>query len=206
MPAAELQLPADAPTTFDQPLAPADVPPSALVPPGASVTASWTMSPPADPLALIGLAWGRGSDPFSEQRGFVVWERFEGQTPAWRAVYAFTDRPARGILGIQLSPGDLTGDGIDDVLTFEDAGGSGGCGMWRVVTPTAGVAEQIYRQPTCDTQIVNTGGALRVQEAVYQPGDAHCCPSSYLLTTLRWNGDRWKVAETRRSPGPSANG
>jgi hypothetical protein len=200
---AKLRLPADAPTTFARPLDPDQVPTAELLAPGAQVTATWTMTPPRDPIALIALAWARGSDPFSQEHGFVVWERLEGQSPPWRAVYAFTDPAARGILAVQLSEGDLTHDGIDDVLTFEDAGGSGACGTWRVIAPSDGSAEQIYHQPTCDTQIVNTGGSLKVQQAVYQPGDAHCCPSSYLLSTLRWDGSGWRVQASRSSPGPS---
>jgi hypothetical protein len=201
-----IRLPGDAPTTFAGALDPAQIPTAELLPPGANVTASWTMTPPQDPLALIALAWARGSDPFSQEHGFVVWERFDGEAPPWRAVYGFTDPPSRGILAIQLSEGDLTHDGVEDVLTFEDAGGSGSCGTWRVIAPSAGSAEQIYHQPTCDTQVVNTGGSLKIQQAVYKPGDAHCCPSSYLLTTLRWDGSGWRVVASRSSPGPGSAG
>jgi hypothetical protein len=199
-----LELPTDAPTTFAEPLDPAQIPSTALTPPDSRVTASWTMTPPADPIGLIGLAWARGGDPFSSQHGFVVWQRFDGQAPAWRAAYAFTDRAARGILGIRLSVGDLTHDGIDDVLTFEDAGGSGGCGMWRVISPTRGGTEQIFHKPTCDTEILSSAGTLRITEAVYEPGDAHCCPSSFLISILRWSGTSWREVSARRSPG--ANG
>lgn len=167
------------------------MPPDALVPPAARATTSWYLSPPADPLALVGVAWGRGADPFAQEHGFVVWERFDGQTPAWRAVYAFTDEPPSGVLGIRLSTGDLTADGTPDALTFEDMGGSGGCGTWRVISPTAGAASQIFRRQTCDTEVTNSSGTLKIREAVFAPGDSHCCPSSYRIAILRWDGRRW---------------
>ncbi len=189
-----LQLPADAPTTFANPLDPEAVPANALVPPDAQVTSSWTMSPPKDPIALVGLAWSRGNDPFAQEHGFVVWERF-GDGPPWRAVYAYTDPPPKRVLGIRIQAGDLTGDGVDDVLTFEDTGGSGACGVWRVISPTAGSATQLLRKHTCDTEIDNGAGLLEIRRAVYQPGDAHCCPSSFETTVLKWDGQTWRQLE-----------
>lgn len=187
LPVLDLQLPADAPTTFADPLEPDAVPPEALVPAGASVSSTWTMTPPGDPVALIGVAWGRGSGLVHVEHGFVVWERFE-QTPPWRAVYGFTDRPSKDVFAVRLSLGDLTADGIDDALTFEDMDGSGGCGTWRVVSPTDGAVTELFRQQTCDTQIINSAGTLKIRQAVFAPGDAHCCPSSFHITILRWNG------------------
>lgn len=197
-----LQLPANAPRTFANPLDPEAVPTGELVPPGAQVTSTWTMSPPDDPIALVGLAWARGNDPFGQEHGFVLWERFD-QDPPWRAIYAFTDPPSREVFGIRFQIGDLTDDGIDDVLTFEDMGGSGGCGVWRVISPMGGVASQILREHTCDAQIRNGGGALRIRQAVFQPGDAHCCPSSFETTVLRWDGTTWQQLErTTTSASP----
>jgi hypothetical protein len=199
----QLQLPANAPTTFADPLAPDAVPPEALVPPGASVNSTWTLMPPGDPVALVGLAWGRGADPFAQEHGFVVWERFE-QAPPWRAVYAFTDEPSKGVLGVRVALGDLTDDGAQDALTFEDTGGSGGCGTWRVISPTDGAANEIFRRQTCDTQIINSAGTLKIRQDVFEPGDAHCCPSSVHITILRWDGQTFVTIKEADSGGASA--
>ena len=91
---------------------------------------------PQDPIDQIALAWRRGADPFASTHGLVVWQRSDG--PEWRALYAFTDRPRTGVLGISMEPGDLTGDGIVDLLTNEHTGGSGACGRWRVVASNPG--------------------------------------------------------------------
>jgi hypothetical protein len=201
--APELQLPADAPTTFADPLEPDALPPEALVPPGASVTSTWTMTPPDDPIALIGVAWSRGPDPFAAEHGFVVWERFE-QSPPWRAVYGFSDQPKKDVVGVRFSLDDLTADGIQDALTFEDTDGSGACGIWRVISPTAGAATEIFRQQTCDTQIIASAGTLKIRQAVFAPGDAHCCPSSFHVTILRWNGQAFVTIREADSGGASA--
>jgi hypothetical protein len=202
-PVPELQLPADAPTTFADPLEPDAVPPEALIPPEASVTSTWTLVPPDDPIALIGVAWSRGADPFAAEHGFVVWERFE-QTPPWRAVYGFTDTPKKDVVGVRFNVDDLTADGIPDALTFEDTGGSGACGTWRVISPSDGAATEIFRQQTCDTQIINSAGTLKIRQAVFAPDDAHCCPSSFHITILRWNGQAFVTIREADSGGASA--
>jgi hypothetical protein len=202
-PAPALQLPSDAPTTFADPLEPDAVPPEALIPPEASVTSTWTLVPPDDPIALIGVAWSRGADPFAAEHGFVVWERFE-QTPPWRAVYGFTDTPKKDVVGVRFNVDDLTADGIPDALTFEDTGGSGACGTWRVISPSDGAATEIFRQQTCDTQIINSAGTLKIRQAVFAPDDAHCCPSSFHITILRWNGQAFVTIREADSGGASA--
>ena len=68
-------------------------------------------------------------------------------------------RPAaHGVLGISMEPGDLTGDGIVDLLTNEHTGGSGACGRWRVIASEPGVATEIFRRDTCDTDIAIAAG------------------------------------------------
>jgi hypothetical protein len=201
-PSPELQLPPDAPTTFDRPLAPGDFTDgdlADLVPPGATVASTWTLARPDDPFDQIALAWQRGDDPFASEHGFVVWRRSEAGPP-WRAVYAFTDDPDRQVLGVSFMTDDLTGDGVDDVLTFEDTGGSGGCGTYRVISSSSDGASGIFEREVCDTQIRPEGGDLVVHTAVYGPDDPHCCPSRYRTTTLRWNGETWDVVDRQITP------
>jgi hypothetical protein len=196
-----LQLPADAPTLVDDPAAVArvnagDLTP--LAPPGAEITFTTLQTTPQDPIDQIALAWRLGADPFASTQGLVVWQRFDG--PEWRALYAFTDRPRRGVLGITMEPGDLTGDGIADLLTSEHTGGTGACGTWRVVASEPGGATEILRRDACDTEIVIAAGDLRIREAIYEPGDPHCCPSAFRITTLRWDGEGWVETGSETQP------
>ncbi len=194
-----LQLPSDAPTTYPAADPPGALPADELVPPGASVTSRWVLAPPDDPIGQVGIAWARGSSPFAQAHGFVVWRPFPDR-PHWRAVYGFTDRASSGVLGVRLAVDDLTGDGLDDALTFEDTGGSGACGTWRVIATSGAGAAQIWGRTTCDTEVRPTGGDLVIRAAVYGPDDAHCCPSAYRTTILRWNGATWDLVSREVTP------
>jgi hypothetical protein len=194
-----LQLPADAPTALADPtdlteVAAGDY--SALAPPGSTITFTEVLATPRDPFDQVAFVWRRGDDPFAPETGFIVWRRSEADPP-WRAVYAFTDRPGKGVLAITLQTGDATGDGIVDVLTFEQTGGSGDCGTWRVVSPTLTGADEVYRARTCDASVQIAAGGLEVREAVYAPDDPHCCPSATRTTTLEWNGGSFVQTSTK---------
>jgi hypothetical protein len=187
-----VRVPADAPTTLDDPSAidaveTGDLAP--LTPPGAEVTRSAVLIAADDRAEQVALTWRRGDDPFDAEHGFVVWQRFP-EDPAWRAVYAFTDRPRKGVLGIRLDAGDLTRDATTlDALTFEQQGGTGACGIWRVVLSTPGAADEVFRRSTCDTEIRIARGGLSVREAVFAPEDPHCCPSQIRTSRLEWDGE-----------------
>lgn len=186
-PELDLQLPADAPTELTDPadlaaVAAGDLTP--LVPPGATVTHSAVLAGPAERIVLT---WRRGDDPFASEQGFVEWSGL-GEGSSLRAVHAFTDRPRRGVLAIDLEAGDLTGDGLADALTLEQQGGSGACGTWRVIVSTPDAAEEVFRHAACDTEIRIDAGKLSLREAVYEPDDPHCCPSAFRYATLEWDG------------------
>ncbi|HXF73677.1 MAG TPA: hypothetical protein VNO79_13845 [Actinomycetota bacterium] len=199
-PAPAFDLPPGAPTTFDRDLPPTEVPIAPLLPEGARSEGVVYLGAEGEP-ARIAVLWSRGEDPLARMRGLAVWAPFE-DPPPWRVVYAFTDRPREQVLGIRPQTGDLTGDGREDLLTFEETGGTGACGRWRVIAQTEGGAEEILHRETCDTTIDLTGeGTLLVREAVFAPDDPHCCPSAVRLTTLAWTGARWRVVE--RSVGPA---
>lgn len=198
---ADVDLPADVPPIVDDPIdvdliAGGDLTP--LVPTGASRGATSILAVPDDPIDQIALSWLDGELP-DRRAGLIVWQRFD-DPPTWRAVYAFTDPTRRGVLGIRLDAGDLTRDGIPDLLSFEDVGGSGGCGTFRVIASKVGDASEIYRRDACDTQIAISSGELEVRESVFEPDDPHCCPSSYRTSILRWNGSGWKQISSEVSP------
>lgn len=198
----DLQLPADAPTTLDDPADVAGIEAgdhAPILPPGAEETSVISHVEPDGPIDQITLAWRRGLDPFASEVGLVVWQRFE-QSPTWRAVYAFTERPKAGVLGVRLSSADLTGDGVDDLLTEEQRGGSGACATWRVIASAAGSAAEIFLRDGCDTEISAINGTLEIREAVYEPGDPHCCPSAYRTTVLAWDGQAWQQLSSELKP------
>jgi hypothetical protein len=198
-PSLVIDVPVDAPTTYGRRQTSDKVPAAELVPVGAEVTTVRRLSPTSDRVSQIALAWTRGLDPFSSEHGFELWQLFL-DAPAWRVVYAFTDAATDGVLGVRFDVGDLTGDAIPDALTFEDKGGSGGCGVWRVVRSGAGFATPIFHRSTCDTEIELASGTLRIRAAEYEPNDSHCCPSRFRTTTIRWDGSGWTVVDRVVTP------
>ena len=198
-----LKLPDDGPSLVDDPrdiaaIEAGDL--TALAPPGAAISFRQVLARPEDPLDQIAFAWDRGKDFFAAEHGVVIWQWF-ADASAWRAVYAFTD-PADGeVLGIQpFRSDDLTSDGFPELLTFEDTGGSGACGTTRVISSTPGAANEIFRGRACDTEIAIVDGSLEVREAVFGPDDAHCCPSSFRISTLGWDGSRFVEIDSRVEP------
>jgi hypothetical protein len=186
-------------TPIEQDLAPDAVPDEALVPPGAMLTERVTLPAAGGIGEGIAVTYVIGDDPFAAEHGFALWQRF-AEAPAWSVVLAFVRAPSAGVLGIRLEAGDLTGDAYDELLTFEDRGGSGACGVWRVLSPGAGSGREIFRRATCDTQIRIAGPTLEVREAVFEPGDPHCCPSAFRLSSLRWNGSRFRETASEVVP------
>jgi hypothetical protein len=198
-PSPVVDVPVDAPTTYGRRQASDKVPVAELVPVGAEVTVVRRLAATSDRVSQIALAWTRGVDPFSSEHGFELWQLFL-DAPPWRVVYAFTDPASEEVFGVRFDMGDVTGDAIPDALTFEDKGGSGGCGVWRVVRSGSGFATPIFHRSTCDTQIELASGTLRIRAAEYEPGDSHCCPSRFRTTTIRWDGRGWTVVDRVVTP------
>jgi hypothetical protein len=168
-------IPPGVPGSFDEDVEPSEIPPGSLIPPGTSVTDVWYADTTAAQTILVAYV-EPGTDPLRQEHALVVWRRFEGEPVPWRPVFGIRDTPERGVLAIRAVIGDATGDGSPDALTFEDMGGSGACGTWRVLDLAANV--QVFKRKTCDTTIdLSTDPAgLSVREAVYEPGDARRRP------------------------------
>jgi hypothetical protein len=171
-----------------------------IVPPGAGipiqVAASWDAR--ERPVDL-----GPGAPPAAT--GTTVWQRFEDPL-RWLPVAWSTDGPEAGVLGVSLRAGDATRDGHDDVLVFSATGGSGGCGIVRVLAPdgspeTGAAAGVVFERRVCDATVSVVPRGLELREAVYRPGDAHCCPSATRTSVLGYRGDgRWVVVSERTDP------
>jgi hypothetical protein len=186
-------IPPGTPASFEEDLEAGDVPPHALVPVGSSAAGIWYADTAAGETVLVAYAIP-GTDPFRKERGLVVWRRF-AEDPPWRPVYGIRDPPARGVLQVGALVGDATGDGSDDALTFEGIGGSGACGTWRVLDLAANL--EVFKEKTCDASIDLSPDpiGLVVREAVYEEGDAHCCPSAFRTTVLVYEdtADQWSI-------------
>jgi hypothetical protein len=194
-------LPPGVPASFADDVPSAQVPVSALIPPGTDPTGTWYGRTSAGEAIVV--AWEvPGSNPLRVDRGIVVWRRFGDDGPPWRPVfgtgYAAAATP---VLGLDATIRDVTGDGSDDALLFAGTGGSGGCGIYAVVDLAAGT--QIYRRSLCDAQVVASTSrlGLTITQAVYAVGDAHCCPSSFKETLITYGADgTWHTVWTRVRP------
>lgn len=177
---------------------PGEVPSDALVPDGATVIGQWFAF--VTDGVRIAVAWT--DDPEDADRvagGIAVWSRTDA-APHWRASFVRRQPRRLGVTSVEASTADLTGDGSDDLLFFEGRGGSGACGTWFVIELLA--ERTIYRESLCDGRVepAPDDPGLLVTESVFEPGDAHCCPSAIRRSTLVWTGSRWRVSDRSETP------
>jgi hypothetical protein len=191
-----VDLPAGTPASYPDGVDAADLPPEALVPVGTDPSELWpVVAPNGTQFALVAFE-EPDEDPFRQARGLIVWRRFDDAHP-WRPVFAFSNMADAGVVQIRATIGDATGDGSPDALTFEDTGGSGACGVWRVLDLAANT--QVFERHTCDTTIDVSADpvGLVIREAVFEEGDAHCCPSAFTTSILEFDGSSgWTVVST----------
>ena len=193
-------LPPGLPPSFENDVPPGDVPVAALIPIGADVTGHWDTSTAAGDAIVV--AWSvPGQDPFRQDRGLAAWRRFQDEGLPWRPVWGMAF-PARRdpMLGLSVQVADVTGDGSADAIAFAERGGSGGCGITLVVDLVSGT--EVFREEGCDRRIDPSADpvGLTVTEAVFAPGDPHCCPTSVRTTTLVYVDGTWERASSSTSP------
>lgn len=191
-------LPAGLPPSFTDDVTAGNVPAAALIPLKTEVTGEWRTTTREGEAIVV--AWQvPGDDPFRMARGAAVWRRFDDGGLPWRPVWGAAYPPRRGVLAIDATVADVTGDGSDDALFFRSTGGSGACGTAEVVDLATGAS--VFGRDVCDARIepsIDPPG-LVVTEAVFAPGDPHCCPSALRTTVLVWEDEAWvedSVAET----------
>jgi len=193
-------LPEGIPPTYADDVDAANVPVAALVPLGAGVTNSWTVET-ASGEAIVVVWEFPGHDPFRRDRGVAAWRRFDDGGAPWRATWGVSYPASRNpVLGIDARIADVTGDGSPDALLTASTGGSGGCAAVTVLNLAAG--SQVFRDTGCDRAIDPSADppGLRVHEAVYAPGDPHCCPSGFRDTILVYENGTWRTASESVSP------
>ncbi len=192
-------LPAGVPPSFDDDVASGDVPPAALIPAGTDLAGSWYGATSLGEAIVV--TWlVPGMDPLRLAHGLAVWRRFDDDGPPWRPVAGQTWGKRSGVLGVDVLPGDVTGDGSDDALVLAQTGGSGACGIYSVFDLAAGA--EIFERDVCDTTIEPASPpGLIVREAVFRAGDPHCCPSAFRETVLTYDGTSgWVVTSETESP------
>lgn len=196
-PSPEPELPPGIPPIFEDDVPSADVPPAALVPLKTEVTGSWYAATTQGEAIVV--AWlVPGPDPFRLARGIAAWRRFDDGGAPWRPVFGRAFAKADAVLAVSGLTGDVTGDASDDLLFFAETGGSGGCGTYVVVDLAVGMP--VFERDVCDTRIEPSASpaGLLITEAVYEPGDPHCCPTSMRQTLLVHSpeGEWEKASET----------
>lgn len=188
-------LPDGVPDAFSEDVPARALPVTALIAPGDEVTGVARAHTRAGDAVVIAFTTP-GSDPFQQARGFVVWRRSVGGPP-WQAVYGLAHSKREGVLSISADVTDLTGDGSDEALIREETGGSGACATYRVIDLAA--ASPIWTRALCDAEVQPSPDPLGlwVVARVYEPGDAHCCPSAISERVLAWRDGRFvEVSET----------
>jgi hypothetical protein len=189
-------LPDGVPSAFSEDVPVRALPLAALIAPGDEVTGVGRARTSAGDAVVITFATP-GPDPFLQARGFVVWQRSGGGEPPWQAVYGLAHGRREGVLSISVDVTDLTGEGSDEALIREETGGSGACATYRVIDLAA--ARPIWTRALCDAEVQPSPDplGLLVVARVYEPGDAHCCPSAISERVLAWSSGRFvEVSES----------
>jgi hypothetical protein len=193
-------LPDGIPPSFGDVVDAANVPVAALTPLKATVTNSSITETAAGEAIVV--AWEfPGIDPFRKDRGVAAWRRFDDGgapwRPIWGASYSATRNP---VFGIETRIADVTGDGSPDALVTASTGGSGNCATTYAVDLAS--STQTFRDTGCDRTIDPSSDpvGLRIHEAVYAPGDPHCCPSGFRDTVLVYQDGTWHTSSASTSP------
>jgi hypothetical protein len=97
-----------------------------------------------------------------------------------------------------LDIGDLTGDGLRDLVVQGWNGGTGGCGVSRVLENGSEALREIFRRDDCELLLEASRGNLKLTDAIYPKGcsQAHGC--GRLTTLLHWDGSSWTQVARHR--------
>jgi hypothetical protein len=178
------------PRTFSGAYDPNDVPLQALIPERGRVHSGLVVPAAAGIPPEIVVTWDEdlGLD------GIAVWQRRPGFVADWDRVYQRRQGEKSPFQRFETSTGDVTADGHQDLLVFEDQDGSGGWGTYRLLAVVSGAIRQLYvRHASSDwTAIRLTPRSLVVQDGIGKDprsgSDIHCCPRFIRTRIKRWNG------------------
>jgi hypothetical protein len=97
--------------------------------------------------------------------------------------------------------GDLTGDGIDEMVIGLSAGASGRIFQWAIFTPDADGSWDLafHREGVRVDSVEIFGEVVRVRTPTFGRNDPLCCPSGFKEMRIAFRGGRFEVT----SPAPS---
>ncbi|TAK75590.1 MAG: hypothetical protein EPO16_08640 [Dehalococcoidia bacterium] len=102
---------------------------------------------------------------------------------------------------------DLTGDGVEEALVVVESGGTAGdlgAAVYRAAAGRVAVLAWIDRAGHIELRLPNVGpnsAFIAVEQGIYAPGDANCCPSRIRETALRWDGSAFVILSEQILPG-----
>lgn len=145
---------------------------------------------------MLFVYWDREDDPRNTKgarvgvAGVVLWrqERFRNGGLRWRSLYQRRYPP---YAYVTVETGDITGDGVPEVLHSSEQG-SGGCGPHYVVMAIGRRAREIFRRESCETHYRIFRRVFMINEPVGPcpvDGGAHCSGGRRLVR-MRWTGTR----------------
>ena len=139
-----------------------------LAPPGADATIR-TVTAHRRGASYAVVLWARTTEPVPPS-GIRIWR--VGSTPL-RLLYHRRFPPDTRA---DVRTGDVTHDGVPELLLEEPNSGTGNCGIRRLLDLRARSTQEIWRRYTCDTYVSLSHHRLVVTAGDYLAGDAHCCP------------------------------
>lgn len=102
---------------------------------------------------------------------------------------------------------DLTGDGVEEALVVVESGGTAGdlgAAVYGAAAGRVSVVAWIDRAGHIELRLPNVGPTsafIVVEQGIYAPGDANCCPSRIRETALRWDGAAFVTLSEQIRPG-----
>jgi hypothetical protein len=181
-----------------------------MVPSDAAVMDAWRSSRRAAGVpAQVVVTWARprtaSSDDDHDEYGLALWQA-EGYG-RWRQLYGFHAPPfprEGDVYGISVRVQDVSGDGVGDVLSYEDHDGSGGVGVYRLVVTAKGAAREVFRRENSfDSETIGMrDGAVIVDRGIRgsegrPPPSAHPDYTRWRRTSYRWDGRRLVAGPSR---------
>jgi hypothetical protein len=153
--------------------------------------------------AQVAVVWRKPGAPYGSGLRLAVWERRRG---AWQRIYLrnLPDDNEWKIEDVRLIPGDLTGDGRDDLSVYDDHDGSAGGFTFRLFRSLPRRMEQIDSlSGTRDRNAVFMRGTdlvtyTGVGKDPASGSNIHCCPSYWRRDLERWNGKRLVIVSRTR--------
>jgi hypothetical protein len=176
-----------------------------LAPAGARTLDAQALRAQSGP-SQVAVAWLRNPDRYPSEFGLTIWQR-RSTAGAWQRIYErrITQSKEQFIHDIRMRTADVTRDGRDDLLVFEDLDGSAGNYVYRLLTTDGGRVRQLAARKTSmdETTVFAEYGELISYDGVGKNpktlADIHCCPLYWQRTVRRWNGKRLVTAATERA-------